>query len=136
MRRFLTSLMITIALASSLLAPALVVADTANAACKDSYLGITVWYRGLTSGADCQIQKPTDIGVFITKIILNVIQAGLAIAAYVTIFFIIKGGFGYMTSAGSPDGMSGAKKTITHAVIGLVICLLSAVIVNTIAGVL
>ena len=76
------------------------------------------------------------IAIFITKIILNVVQAALAIAAYVTVFFIIKGGFGYMTSAGSPDGMKGAKTTITNAVIGLVIVLLSAVIVNTIAGVL
>ena len=51
-------------------------------------------------------------------------------------FFIIKGGFNYMLSAGSTDGMAGAKKTITNAVIGLVIVLLSAAIINTIASIL
>ena len=73
---------------------------------------------------------------FITTIILNVLQAAFTIAAYVAVFFIIKGGFGYMLSAGSSDGMSSAKKTITNAVIGLVIVVLAAVIVNTIASIL
>ena len=52
-----------------------------------------------------------------------------------TVFFIVKGGFEYMTSAGSSDGMTSAKKTIANAVIGLVIAVLSAAIVNAIAGV-
>ena len=68
-------------------------------------------------------------------IALNIVQAGLTIAAYVTVFFIVKGGFEYMTSAGSSDGMTSAKKTIANAVIGLVIAVLSAAIVNAIAGV-
>lgn len=144
MRRYAVAFMLVSSLCASLLAPSLTLAETASAACPDSVLGITAWYRGLTveSNSRCEIKKVgsqdggISLGVFITKIILNVIQAGLAIAAYVTVFYIMKGGFRYMTSAGSSDGMAGAKKTITHAVIGLVICLLSAIIVNTIAGVL
>lgn len=140
MRRLLVSLMIVFSLGAATLAPVVTLGDTAYAACDDGpILGITRWYRGLLDG-NCNIKAPgngsNDLAIFITKIILNVVQAALAIAAYVTVFFIIKGGFGYMTSAGSPDGMKGAKTTITNAVIGLVIVLLSAVIVNTIAGVL
>ena len=132
--------MIVFSLGAATLAPVVTLGDTAYAACDDGpILGITRWYRGLLDG-NCNIKAPgngsNDLAIFITKIILNVVQAALAIAAYVTVFFIIKGGFGYMTSAGSPDGMKGAKTTITNAVIGLVIVLLSAVIVNTIAGVL
>jgi len=139
-RRFLVSLMMVFTLGAVTLAPAIAVGDTAYAACADGpILGITRWYRGLLDGS-CNIKAPgngnNDLAVFITKIVLNVVQAGLAIAAYVTVFFIIKGGFNYMTSAGSPDGMKSAKTTITNAVIGLVIVLLSAVIVNTIAGIL
>jgi hypothetical protein len=67
-------------------------------------------------------------------IVLNVLQAALVVVAYVAIFFIIKGGFMYITSAGSSDGMANAKKTITNAIIGLIICIAAASIVNAIAG--
>lgn len=139
MRRFLAALLITLSLGVSVISPAILVSQTAAAACPSSILGITVWYRGLTD-SNCHIKSPgngpNDLSIFVTKVILNVIQAALAAAAYVAVFFIIKGGFAYMTSAGSSDGMSGAKKTITEAVIGLLIVLLSAVIVNTIASIL
>lgn len=139
MRRLLAALLVMMSLGVSMLAPAVIVSETAAASCPSSVLGVTVWYRGLTD-KNCNIQSPghgdNDLSVFITKVILNVIQAGLALAAYVAVFFIIKGGFSYMISAGSSDGMSGAKKTVTEAVVGLIIVLLSAVIVNTIAGIL
>lgn len=140
MRRLLVAIMMVVSFGAATLAPSIALGNTAYAACADGpILGITRWYRGLLDDK-CNIKAPgngsNDLAIFVTKIILNIIQAGLAIAAYVTVFFIIKGGFGYMTSAGSPDGMKGAKTTITNAVIGLVLVLLSAVIVNTIAGVL
>ncbi|MBP6037996.1 MAG: hypothetical protein KA604_01505 [Candidatus Saccharimonas sp.] len=108
----------------------------AHAACKESSFGIPTWYRGLKV-AGCNTGVSPDggnIGKFITILALNIIQALMVIAAYVTVFFIIKGGFNYMTSAGSPEGMASARKTITNAVIGLVITILSASIVNAIAG--
>ncbi len=100
---------------------------------------IPTWYKGLQK-PDCSMETPSrdsdgsSMTVFIVKIALNVIQALLAVVAYVTIFFIIKGGFGYIISTGSSDGMQSAKKTITNAVIGLIIALLSAAIVNAIGG--
>lgn len=110
----------------------------AAAACKTSLLGIPAWYRGLTDSA-CNINLPkksgqVDVQKAIFTIALNVIQAGLVLVAYITIFFIIKGGFGYITSAGSPEGMSSAKKTITNAIIGMVIAIFAASIVNAVAG--
>lgn len=112
--------------------------------CSDApILGITKWYRGLQESdgsGGCRIKKPDSssmgMGKFITMIILNLIQAAMAVAGYVAVFFIIKGGFNYMTSTGSPDGMTKARKTITNSVIGLIIVLLSAGIVNAIAGAL
>lgn len=140
MRRLFVSLMMLFSLSAATLTPIAVIGNTAYAECADGpILGVTRWYRGLLD-ENCNIKAPgngnDDLAIFITKIILNVVQAALAIAAYVTVFFIIKGGFNYMTSAGSPDGMKSAKTTITNAVIGLVIVLFSAIIVNTIAGVL
>ena len=112
----------------------------AAAACSTSVLGIPAWYRGLTDSA-CNISMPkkgaeVDVQKAVFTIALNIIQAGLVLVAYVTIFFIIKGGFGYITSAGSPEGMSSAKKTITNALIGMVIAIFAASIVNAVAGII
>lgn len=116
-------------------------AQPVSAACSSSLFGIPAWYRGLQDDKDatCPIKMPVtngkpDVQKIIMTIALNIIQAGLGLIAYVTIFFIIKGGFMYMTSAGSSDGMSSAKKTITNAVIGLVIAVFASSIVNAIAG--
>ncbi len=133
------------ALFSAVAAGPIVAPTVASAACKDSYLlgVIPPWYRGLTKeqNGSCQIQKPDNqkpnsIGQFITKVALNILQAALVIVGFITIFFIIKGGIGYMTSMGTPDGMATARKTITNAIIGLIIAMLSAVIVNYIVGIL
>ena len=111
----------------------------AASACNDSLLGLPAWYRNLTDGS-CNIVMPkasdgsVDVQRVVMTIALNIIQAGLVLVAYVTIFFIIKGGFGYITSAGDSAGMVSAKKTITNALIGLVIAVFSASIVNAIAG--
>ena len=55
----------------------------------------------------------------------------------VAIIFIIVGGYKYATSAGNPEALEQAKKTILHACIGLAIILLANVlanIVNQLAG--
>lgn len=141
MRRLFVALLTAATLATAVLAPSVAVSPQANALakCRDSYLGVTVWYRGLTDN-ECRVKSPGNgqdsISVFVTKIALNILQAAFTIAAYVALFFIIKSGFRYMTSAGSSDGMATAKKALVNAVIGLIITLLSAVIVNTIVGVL
>ena len=54
----------------------------------------------------------------------------MQIAAYVTVAFIIMGGFKYMTSSGSPDQAAKAMKTIINAVIGMVVALGSVGLVN------
>lgn len=141
MRRISVAILMVASMLGALLAPpALLLSTPAAAACSNApILGITPWYRGLqeeVNGA-CLIKSPgNDLGKFVTTIALNILQAGFTIAAYVAVFFIIKGGFTYMLSAGSSDGMSNAKKTITNAIIGLLIALLSVGIINTIAGIL
>lgn len=131
-------LYLTFMMSLTVLATGVSFAQPVYAACNDSLFGVPAWYRNLTDGS-CNIKMPQtagkpDVTKIIMTIALNLIQAGLVLVAYVTIFFIIKGGFGYIISAGSPDGMTSAKKTITNALIGLVIAVLSASIVNAVAG--
>jgi predicted membrane protein len=116
------------------------IATPALAACGDPVLGIPPWHRGLTDAATCEI-KPigeqagqTSLTKFIWTVALNIVQTLLVVVAYVTIFFIIKGGFNYMTSMGESSSMANAKTTIKNAVIGLIVALLSASIVNAITG--
>lgn len=146
MKQFIASVVIVASLLGAVLAPTIAFPTPAYAACSDKpILGVVPWYRGLQKEETdaqgnkyCAVNIPAKGGLtkFVTMIALNILQAAFTIAAYVTIFFIIKGGFSYMLSAGSSDGMANAKKTITNAVIGLVIVLLSTAIINTIAGIL
>lgn len=99
-------------------------------------LGIPTWYRGLTSG-NCEIEWPDgdtekSFQKFITVIALNVSEMVLRLSGVMAVLFIVFGGFKYMLAQGDSSKVAGAKKTITNAVIGLAISLLSVVIVNTI----
>lgn len=105
------------------------------------FLALPPWYDGLTEArdGDCEIMSPNDekvggISNFIWIIVLNVVEMILRASAYASVAFIIYGGYKYMISAGSPDGMVGARKTILNAVIGLVISLAAVAIVNTVSG--
>lgn len=111
--------------------------QTASAACNDRLLTFPAWFRGLTT-QNCDIESPTEkgIGRFIWKIVLNVVEFMLQLVAYISVAYIIVGGFKYMTSSGSPDGMTKAKRTITNAVVGLVISIFSVAIVNVVVNAL
>lgn len=121
-------------------ATSLIVPARASAApgCPTDVLGINTWYRGLVDG-DCKVVPPSNtqpdaVNKFVWTIVLNIIQAALAVAAYVAAFFVVKGGFVYIVAAGSQDKMAEAKNTIKNALIGMVIAMASASIVNAIAG--
>ena len=101
------------------------------------------WYDGLckagTNGKQT-IQSPADfrsgasdptgIRTFITKIALNIVTIILTIVGYVSLAFIIWGGFKYMISGDNASGISGAKATILNAIIGLVLSIMSVAIVK------
>lgn len=110
----------------------------AYAACNDSLLGIPAWYAGLQE-SNCDIKKVGNNGgmvlnAFATKVGLNIVRAALIIVGYVAAFFIVKGGFLYVMSRGEPANLTAAKQTITNAIIGLIISLLSAAIVGAIGS--
>lgn len=110
----------------------------AAAACKNaSFLGFPPWYRGLQN-SDCSIKSPggssNGLSNFIWTIALNIIDDMLRLVGYASLAYIIYGGFKYLTSQGSSDGMSKAKTTILNAIIGLVLSIMSIAIVNLAVG--
>lgn len=63
-------------------------------------------------------------------LIKTVINIFSVIVGSVAVVMIIFGGFKYITSGGSSDGVSGAKNTILYAIIGLVIVAFAQIIVQ------
>lgn len=107
--------------------------------CETSILGIPPWYRGLTND-DCTIQGPNPnetngLSNYIWRIVLNVIQIALGIVAYIALFFVIYGGFLFMTGGSNPSQVEKGKKTIFNAVIGLVVSIGAVAITNFVFGI-
>ena len=70
----------------------------------------------------------------VTQYASNTLGIITVIAAAAAVFFIVKGGYEYITSTGRPDSLESAKKTIRNAVVGLVIVLGSSLFVSVLSG--
>jgi hypothetical protein len=57
----------------------------------------------------------------------------LQLVGYISVAFIIYGGFIFMTAGGS-DGAAKGRTTLLNAIIGLVISIASVAIVNLVTG--
>lgn len=137
MKRFksiLAAALFIFAIASPVMTVATPQTAYAAAGCENRLLGIPPWYRGLTNNnpPQCTIKTPSDVGgisSFIWRIVLNGVEMAIVIIAYIAVFFILFGGFLYMTGGATPGQLEKARKTITNAVIGLVIAM-GAIAIN------
>jgi len=66
--------------------------------------------------------------------VVKALKTVFIITALLSILFVAYGGIRYATSGGSPEGTKQAKATITYALIGLAVAILSSVIVSFILG--
>ena len=132
---------VTMIMAVSVLAGALFFTPTPQAsaaACTDQSAILTFpnWYRGVYTnvGDECNIEFKNGINdtwVVVTNIVEILIQA----VGYVAVGFVIFGGIKYITSQGEAAGITDAKNTITRAIVGLVISIVSVLILNLVVGV-
>lgn len=111
-----------------------IVSSTAHAAeCENqvNFLGIPPWYNGLCKSgtSDIEIDKSNPVGS-ISIVILNIIAIAIRLGGYVAVGFIIWGGIKYITAAGDSSKIASAKKTITNALIGLLIAFSAVAIVT------
>lgn len=78
------------------------------------------------SGATDDPKKLSDLeGVF-----GNVVNVALGFAGIALFVMLIIGGFKYITAGGDPKGIEGAKKTLTYAIGGMVLVVLSFLILK------
>lgn len=72
------------------------------------------------------------------SVIERVVGYALGLAGIVLFIMLLIGGFSFITSGGDPKAAEGAKKTITSAIIGLIVILISyliLVVIRNITGV-
>ena len=103
---------------------------TPNAAfsgdCSRTFLGLISW--------DCNVsvKDETTLKNGILQIATNVATDITIIAAYLVLGYVIYGGYLYISSSGDPTKAASAKKTLTHAFIGLAIAMSAYLIMSTI----
>ena len=149
-KKIFLGLMVPLLMVSVMVSPT-ASADTTPAATKDSCnTSVTFfprWYDGLckngtivspndmnTAGSDAASATGNKLGAWITVIALNIVSMLLYAVGYVSLGFIIFGGFKYMTSGDNSSGTAAARKTILNAVIGLVLSIMSVGIIKFVAG--
>lgn len=67
-------------------------------------------------------------------VLSNVVNFALIASGVVALFFIIWSGARYITSGGDQKRVEGARKTLTWAIIGLILILISFLIVNIVSA--
>ena len=79
----------------------------------------------LLLGAELLLSSPVfayaAVNGAVAQFTTNTLGVLITIASLVSAFFLIRGGFQYITSTGKPDDIESAKKTIINALIGLVL---------------
>lgn len=107
---------------------------SAKACTGGEFLGLKPWYYGL----ECdEKNSPTgnvigdnSEGAMIKTIIVNIITDAVSIAGIFCVGFIIYAGYQIVMSGGDASKYAKGKKTLTGAVIGLVIIILAKVVVE------
>jgi hypothetical protein len=108
---------------------------------------MTTWYANLCDKSGTTIASPvanakggttksteSSLTSWLAILALNIVQILLSVVGYVSLGYIIYGGFKYMTQGDNSSGTAGARKTIQNAVIGLVIAIMSVAIISFISN--
>ena len=129
-------------------APAPTYAADDNNKCENAapILGMRPWFYGLvkseSEGGSCVVKSPADLNgggqgglqKFIMTIVLNIIYDLSVVAGILTVAMIIYGAYQFVMAGGDVGKTMKAKKTLTNAIVGLVIALLSWAIVGFISN--
>lgn len=79
---------------------------------------------------------PDELGTDIPGLVHRIVSGALSIAGAIFFVMFLWGGFKYLTAGGSSDDVKKAIKTLSNAVIGMIIVGLSYILVQNIITVL
>jgi len=114
--------------AGALIAVTLLATPAAALALNDSAADDTGFQVSQFTGEFRGVQDPATAGLITT--VIRIINALLVLAAIAAIVFVIIGGVRYITAQGDEDAVAQAKNTVIYAIIGIIVIILAAVIVN------
>ncbi len=106
-----------------------------------TFLGFKPWYDGVADESG-NINAPnvdesgTGLASFVWHIVLNIVFDLTLAIGYIALAMVVYGGYMYIMSQGDPGKAAKGKKTLSSAVIGVVIAMGASVIVNTLIFVL
>lgn len=102
------------------------------------FLGFKPWYADLctndTRSENSEIVQPSNDEQtiqFIWTVVLNILFDAFLAVGYLSVGFIIYGGFLYIMAQGDPGKALKGQKTLTTAIIGMILTMSATVIVNT-----
>jgi len=104
-------------------------------------LGILLFVIAVSVSAQpiTPIENPAEgklVNISFDNLIKRVINWGLYAAGSIAVIFLLVGGFQYIASRGNEEQMERAKKTITAAIIGIVIIVMAFAIVSIVNNIL
>lgn len=127
MSRYMTGFILVLMLA----VPVLMAAGTVSAVdvinCDDPDLAQSIACSGSDADPD---ENP------VIRIILNVVELFLYATIIATVIMVIVSGIRYILSGGNQQTLATAKNTIKYALIGMVLALLAAVMINILVDVI
>jgi Type IV secretion system pilin len=94
---------------------------------------VPTWYKYLNSkveGGKCTPMFGFENKNDVVRVLLAVFEIILFIGGVAAVFYVVYGGFLYITSSGEPDKARNGRTTIINAIVGLFICLSATAIVN------
>ena len=102
----------------------------------EALFGLPSWNKYLDYGHNANGQCTLGDGFVATDIWLvaaAILEILIRVAGVVAVFYVIAGGFKFMTSQGSPDQTAQARKTIINAIAGLTIAVVAISAVSYVA---
>ncbi|HKR82321.1 MAG TPA: pilin [Candidatus Saccharimonadales bacterium] len=136
MLKYLRNSLATLTTAIALIAAPLAVPAIASADTTGGTSGTANVQGNLSCGinlsantGDCSSDTTTGAGK-VQGIVTQMINIFSLVVGIISVIMIIYGGFKYITSGGDSGNVTGARNTITYAVIGLVIVALAQFIVQ------
>lgn len=134
MKKALIGLIASIALVCGVLFPSAAVYagnnveyDAFSSICEDASVSNEVKERAGCGDSGTGLGASKD-PVF--EVATNLFNAVIGITGTVAFVFMLIGGINFMTATGDPGKIKKAKDTILYSAIGLVVCIISAAVVN------
>jgi len=95
------------------------------------FILLIIFLPGVSNAAETNwhINNPISSGN-IYDVVALVFNLAFGVVAIVALGYLVMGGFNYVTAGGNPEAIEAAKVTITNAIIGLVLVLISYLLIQ------